>query len=179
MDDRSAPRVGVLGYGSILSPDDIDDLAPGGTEAAIPVRVSGFARRFNQEASWRDTDGRERAVLNVEPEAEAWFNAVLLPDLDRESYATFRERERGYRLVEVEADELEPYDPEDGDRTDAIDIVLVAVGERTATDIDPIPEYVDICLEGAAHWGAEFEAEFLGTTETAAGVPLSEYLDDR
>lgn len=123
------------------------------------MKVSGFRRLFNQEASWRETDGAERRVLNVELDADAWFNAILLPDVDRETYAEFRERERGYRLVE------------------ALDLVLVATGEKTATGIEPIPDYLELCLEGAAHWGEEFYDDFLATTEATPGVPLVDYLE--
>lgn len=168
------PRIGVLGYGSILNPEELSFL-DGGRDRATPVRVEGFRRVFNQEASWRDAADEKRAVLNVTRDGDARCNAVLLSDLARDEYADYRERERGYRLVEVETDAISAYGAADAD-VDGLDLVLIAVGEKADAGIEPIPSYLDVCLSGAREWGTEFEREFVETTETADGTPLAEYL---
>lgn len=179
---RARPRLGVLGYGSILDPGNLDDVVEDGERTAIPVKVFGFKRTFNQEASWREVNGRERGVLNVERADGGWFNAILLPDLDREEFRMYRERERGYTLIEVESDAVEPYDDTDERRIDELDLLLVPTGKKRRDDIDPIPEYVRICARGAAHWRsqrAEFYRDFLDTTETAGGERIERYLGER
>jgi len=164
------PTIGVLGYGSLLHPEALADLFADWETRTTPVTLDGFRRRFDQVASWRDTDAQHRAVLNVTRDADAWCNAVYVTDLTRGEYQTYRDRERGYRLIEVRAEHIAPYDgtcPDD-------DLVLLPVGERTASDIVPVPDYRDRCLAGAAHWGEQFAADFRATTETAAGIPLTD-----
>lgn len=164
------PRIGVLGYGSLLHPEALADLFADWEARTTPVTFDGFRRRFDQVATWRDTDAHHRAVLNVTRDPDAWCNAVYVTDLTREEYRTYRERERGYRLIEVRPEHITPYEgslPDD-------DLVLLPIGERTASDIAPIPDYRERCLAGASHWGEEFAADFRATTETAAGTPVSD-----
>ena len=182
------PRVGIIVYGSVLNPADLRDLFHTLSGRTRPVTVSGFERVFNQEASWRETGGQHRAVLNVKQNPDRWFNGVLITDVTRDEFSQYRERERGYRLVEVEQDEVEPYDPESIaaetiDTTDAEEIrsqelLLTTVGEKQNEDILPIHDYVEICLNGADSWGERFREDFLSTTRVTTGVTLSEYVDE-
>lgn len=179
MSDEGRVRVGVLGYGSILAPEELDDVLTRRGDRVVPVRVAGFRRVFNQEASWREVDGRERGVLNVVSADDSWFNAVLLVDLDRAEFARYRRRERGYRLVEVDRETIEPYADDAGPSLDALDLVLVATGNKPRDDIDPIEGYLELCLEGADAWGPEFARDFRATTEMVSGETLARYLQAR
>lgn len=174
---KRRPRVAVVGYGSILDRGDLGELFVDGVRRSVPIRVDGFERVFNQEASWRDVDGDERAVLNVERSDDGWFNGVLVTDLSREEFAAFRRRERGYRLIEVEPDEIDPYDADDRARIDENDLILTTTGERVRDDIAPIRSYARLCADGAADWGDEFLADFLATTEVDDGRSLARYLE--
>jgi len=182
--DRDRPSVGVIGYGSLLSPDELVPFLQTDASRVKPVRVEGFRRVFNQESVWRvrasEGDDDERAVLNAVRDDGSSMNAVLVPDLSGEEYEALRVRESGYRMVEVESDCIEPYaDGDDELPAEAEDdIVLVPTGrdERVDDGLLPIPEYVDICLEGARHWGDEYHDDFLRTTEVRGGRTLGDYL---
>lgn len=171
------PVVGIVCYGSLLSPDELVPFLDGDGSLAVPVRVNGFRRVFNQRSVWRSstTDGDSSAVLNAVLDQDACMNAVLVPELNAREYDAVRRRERGYRMVEVEGSEIEPYNDTQLPDTD---LVLVPTGneERLDSSLEPIPEYIDICLDGAGHWGEKFYNEFLETTELGNGESLREYL---
>lgn len=95
------------------------------------------------------------------------MSGVLLPDVSRSAFDTFRERERWYRLIEVSPDDIEPYDETDRSRIERHEIIVTTTGLETEMDIDPIPTYVNACIEGAAEWGAQFREDFLVSTEAA------------
>lgn len=177
-DERGSrgPRVGVIGYGSILAPDEFEDVLETPDAEVLPVKVTGFSRLFNQEASWRETEGLERGVLNVVRDEGSWFNAVLLANLSRDEFRRYRRRERGYRLVEVERHAITPYQTDDEHHLDRLDLILVATGKKTRDDIIPIRTYIDICLRGADHWGEEFASDFMETSKLASEEPLRSYL---
>lgn len=175
MKDR--PRIAIIGYGSILNPEDITDEFTHLDGRVCPVRIDGFKRIFNQEASWRETSESQRAVLNVIQSGEDWFNGILIGDLSRGEFIDLKRRERGYRFVEVEADQIETYDQNDIDLdgvsvnwsvVEEQDIIMTTTGNKTDSEASPIPEYLEICKEGAQHWGDVFYHDFLETTETNA-----------
>lgn len=180
-DDRSErgdrPRVAVVGYGSLLQPAELATLSERAPARAIPVKVDGLKRVFDQRTSRRTDDEVECAVANVVRAAGSWTNGVLLPDVGRREFETFRERERWYRLIEIPPDDVEPYDGSERPRVERQDLVLTTTGLETETGIEPIPTYVDGCLDGAAEWGEEFREDFLATTETDASDRLTEYVD--
>lgn len=178
-------RVGIVAYGSLLAPDALDDLFDGLSDRITPVTVSGFQRRFDQAASWRETDGRQCAVLNVAPDGDHWFNGLFVGDITPDELRRYRQRERGYRIVEVTAEELEPYSHaaatgpvatlDDAALTDH-DLVLTTVGTKTDSEILPVDSYVDRCLSGAARWGEQFQRAFRSTTMVNTGETLADYL---
>lgn len=186
MTDR--PRVAVITYGSLLHPEDLTDLFGRIRNRTQPVKVDGFRRAFNQEASWRETEGDDVAVMNVGRSEGSWFNGLMVADLDRSEFAEFRERERGYWLVEVEPESLDEYSPTMLDTShlgdsppdlDDQDLVLVPTGKKVRMDVSPIDDYVNICLTGAREWGSDFYEDFLTTTELASGRSLESYMDER
>lgn len=181
------PRLAVLVYGSLLDPAVLGDLFETLEGRVWPVTVQGFERICNQAASWRATDADQRAVLNVVRAETAWCNGLVVTDLKRAEFEAFKERERGYRLVEVDPDHVDPYPPGDVD-TDRIgtavpplgeqDLVLVTTGTRVDHDIAPIQSYLEDCFDGASQWGESFLADFEATTETNTGADLTTYRSD-
>lgn len=177
------PSVGIVGYGSLLSPDELVPFLKTDASRVVPVRVEGFRRVFNQESVWRAkvTEGGEdeRAVLNAVRDEGRSMNAVLVPDLSSDEYEALRVRESGYRMVEAEKEDIAPYRTDEDDLPED-DVVLIPTGrdERVNDDLLPIPEYVEICAEGARYWGESFREEFLRTTEVRGTGTLAEYLGE-
>lgn len=173
----TSPRTGLLVYGSLVDPGELRDLCEDCVDRAIPVRVDGLRRVFDQETSWRSDHEHERAVCNVVRDPESWINGLVLPDVSRETFSEFREREKWYRLVGVPRSAVEPYRDSDEGALAANDVVLTTTGTETDDDIEPIPDYVDQCLEGAAAWSTTFHEEFLRTTETNSGRSLADHVE--
>ena len=178
MEER--PRLAVLVYGSLLAPGELDNLFDGVTERVWPVRLQGYERICNQTASWRPTHANQQAVLNVVRNSASWCNALIVTDLHQSELETFKDRERGYRLVEVDADAIDPYAPGAVDAPiDTArpplaeqDLTFVTTGTNVAHDIAPIPSYCRECLDGARQWGETFLAEFKTTTASNPGTDL-------
>lgn len=188
-DRENRPAVGLVGYGSLLSPDELNGFLGDGEdpeERLVPVRVEGFRRVFNQRSVWRAEASEDNgdAVLNAvraEDRGPSSMNAVAVPDLSSVEYESLRKREWGYRMVEVRTESLEPYRAED--ELPETEIWLLPTGreERVEEGLSPIPEYVEICLEGARYWGEDFRDEFIETTELSeeeGGYALREWLDE-
>lgn len=51
--NAEGPTVGVVCYGSLLSPDELVPFLDGDGSRAVTVRVDGFRRAFNQRSVWR------------------------------------------------------------------------------------------------------------------------------
>ena len=179
--DGDRPSVGVIGYGSLLSPDELVPFLETDASRVTPVRVEGFRRVFNQESVWRakatEGDENEIAVLNAVRDKTSSMNGVLVPDLSTGEYDALRARESGYRMVEVEHEAIEPYGSDSEGDLPEDDVILVPTGKRVNDELLPIPEYIDICLEGARYWGDGFRDEFLRTTDVRQDETLAEYLD--
>lgn len=177
------PRLAVIVYGSLLAPTELDELFGDLGGRVWPIRLQGFERICNQAASWRPTDADQRAVLNVVRNTESWCNALVITGLRRVEFETFRARERGYRLTEVDPDQIDPYAPDDFDAPidatmpplDEQDLTLVTTGTKVDHDIAPIPSYCRQCLDGASQWGETFLAEFKTTTvsNSRADLPMA------
>lgn len=161
-------QTGILGYGSLLNPREVEAMF--GVEEALlkPVRVDGYRRSFTQKSLVREGDSGERAILTVQPSPEEWFNAVVVPLAD-EDMDYYRQREAGYTVTEVDPQDVETYRDKELGVTRNIDVdrfdrFVTAVGDRPLEDPRPIPYYVSICVEGARHWGDTFLTDFVVTT---------------
>ena len=177
MDRDARPRIALVGYGSLIAPSELSTISDDAPDRAIPVQIEGLKRIFDQRTSWRSDDDVACGVANAVRDSDAWMNGVLVPAVDRNEFTTFRERERWYRLIEVPFDDIVPYDEDDRDRLERTDLVLTTTGLETDSDIEPIPGYVADCLESAAEWGEEFRDDFVESTATNAGEPITEYLE--
>lgn len=156
---------GVLVYGSLLDAEDLTaTLSAESVADAVPVRVDGYRRSFNKPSKGREGANGEKAILNAQPEADAWLNAVLVPDVPDDEFERYRAREYRYDLVDVPTADLHPYDEADWPAVERAAERLLAVSEGTLTDPRPIPYYATMCVEGAREWGEDFLADFLVTT---------------
>lgn len=174
---------GVIGYGSLINPDEIQATVETPLTQVVPIRIDGYKRIFNNEATWREMEGNKRAVLNVEQESSEWCNGVLIPFQNQKDYEKYRQREEGYRLLEINRSQLIPYRKSDSDAVSAISHIEIPIGFRTSDKIYPIPSYVDLCMRGAGYWDENYEMpfieDFVQTTELADGTPFVNYINDR
>lgn len=155
---------GVLVYGSLLYRDSLAATFSEATVAdAVPVRVEGYRRSFNKVSAHREGEDGQQAILNTEP-ADAWCNAVLVPDTPDDEFAEYREREYRYDLVDVPAADVTAYDEADRPVVTGQGERLIATSEGGLDDPEPVPYYADMCVEGARSWGEQFLADFLVTT---------------
>ncbi len=152
---------GLLAYGSLIHPDEYRALP--GLIAAIPVRVQGYRRIFNQTPSWRKGEGKRIAVLNVIPSPVDSINAICLV-LASETLSTLARRERGYVLEEVPDARLS-FDRaiDAGSFPERFLIYRGRVGLQDHTLLAN-PEYLNLCMEGAKSWGENFYRLFLKST---------------
>lgn len=157
---------GVLVYGSLLDPSELEATLSAETVAeAIPVEVHGYRRSFNKVSAHREGENGEKAILNTEPDPDAWCNAVLVPDVPDDEYERYRQREYRYEMVDVPATDVAAYDGYEQERVAALDERLIATSEGSLDDPSPIPYYVAMCVDGAREWGEDFLADFVVTTE--------------
>lgn len=174
---------GVIGYGSLINPEEIKRTLETPMEDIVPVKCSGYRRVFNNEATWREMKGDKRAVLNVTPDKDSWLNGVLIPFENEIDWERYRSREEGYDLYEIDATTLVPYQESDEAKINSIPKIKIPVGNRISEDIQPIPAYLTECLEGAQYWSERYDIsffeDFVETTELAGGTTLSAYLDDK
>lgn len=159
---------GVIGYGSLLNPDEVDRMFGCAVEELVPVCVDGYRRSFAQKSLVREGGDGERAILRVDPSSDDWFNAVVIP-LEGIEYENYLGREAGYTVESVDPEKITTY--QDGvlnvDRdfkSELYDSFVTAVGDRPLENPDPIPTYLTVCVEGALYWGDRFLRDFFVTT---------------
>lgn len=164
--------IGILAYGSLIHADE--HLSQDGLVSAIPVKVSGFKRLFEQRPSWREGEGDRVAVLNVQESSEDTINAICLCFKSEEREA-LRVRERGYIERRVSVEQLECYDDTVLPELDELYIYL-GREEKRAHSILPNDTYLELCIKGANGWGNAFCLDFVSTTSLADGSALHEYI---
>jgi hypothetical protein len=97
----------------------------------------------------------------------------MVTGLTAEEYGIYARRETTYRFELVDHSDIAFYNE---DAIDLPDEIIVPCDAPRHDDIQPIPTYVNTCLQGAQGWGSEFYADFLETTYVNSGEPLAEYL---
>ncbi len=165
--------IGIIAYGSLINPQETQARSAG-LQDVIPVRVEAYARIFQQRPSWRTTTGADAAVLNARRSASAWLNAVCCC-YDAFSFAELDRRERGYDRKILAPERLSRYDGRRLPRLEQIYIYLGKAGHQD-NNLRPHPEYLELCLSGARHWGKPFYDDFLTTTRLGNGILLRDYL---
>lgn len=193
MEDRSAKP--FLGYGSLLSRASAEQ-SFGPLAEFRCVRVSGYARVFNKvcvhsiRSGVADPRGSEIAcacAMRV-PGAELTAALIWIPASRAEG---FFEREREFRVVEVEYSDLETAKVgraslctmwNDHDLRDSfaneeeyeLEIGQHYAGKLWREDILPVRAYLRCCLEGARTLG--IHERFLHETLLADGSRLDDFL---
>lgn len=177
-DDRSEGgdrlRVAVVGYGSLLQPAELATLSDRAPARAIPVKVDGLKRVFDQR-----TNRRRGRVRRRQRRSGGRFLDERRSAPGRRP-ARIRDVSGARTLVPVDRDPAgrrRTLHGSERPRVERQDLVLTTTGLETEAGIEPIPTYVDGCLDGAAEWGEEFREDFLATTKTDAGDRLTEYVD--
>ena len=147
-------------YGSLLHVNELkkQNIDPSRVDL---VKVKGFKRVFNQLPSWRKVDGNKKAVMNIEADENAWFNALVIKDLDEEYIQDLDERERGYDRLALEDGSVTLYS--DGVVLKNC-IVYKGKADKQSNEMLPNPDYFEICRSGAECHGKIFYADYLKTT---------------
>ena len=147
-------------YGSLLHIDELKKQNINTTRVEF-VKVKGFKRVFNQEPSWRKVTGIEKAVLNIESDEDAWFNAIVIKNLDEEYIKDLDHRERGYDRTTLKDGTVTLYN----DGSILKDCIVYKGKKGKQNDkILPNPEYFKICKDGAKSHFDEFFQDYLATT---------------
>lgn len=153
----------LIVYGSLLHPEEVrqQDYP---IKNPVPVWVSEYQRVFNQEPSWRPSEDRKRAVLNVEYTKNKRFSALLF-DLDKGAdLSDLDERERGYNRIEVPESYIQFFSDESVVKSKSPTFFYKGRPQKRNPQILPSPEYLETCLSGAMQWGDGFYHSFLDTT---------------
>jgi hypothetical protein len=149
----------LIVYGSLLNPKELAKQNIKITNVEF-VKVQGFRRIFNQEPSWRKVDSINRAVMNVQINKDAWFNALAIKNLTKEHIEDLDNREKGYDRVDIK----------NGDVTTYSGIVLenciVYSGKKGKqnSEIFPNKDYFKICLDGAKSYFKDFYQDYISST---------------
>lgn len=176
--NQGALPVGIVTYGSLLEPSEIRQVFSREDVRVVPIRVEGFVRLFNKEVAGhlRNPEGEARGVLNLRPESTGWFNGLLVAPVHDPALRKYAHREREYGLTAIESSDLSVYpsgDPAVLDELEAVYTCLLEEDERLDPDLPPIESYLELCLEGARHWGDAFYRDFVRST-LVRGRPLHE-----
>jgi len=147
-------------YGSLLHVDELkkQNIDPDRVDL---VKVKGFKRVFNQLPSWRKVDGIKKAVMNIETDDSAWFNALVIKDLEEKYFEDLDHRERGYDRLALEDGSVTLYS--DGTVLKNC-IVYKGKEDKQSSEILPNPDYFEICRSGAECHGETFYSDYLKTT---------------
>ncbi|MDY6779117.1 MAG: gamma-glutamylcyclotransferase family protein [Halobacteria archaeon] len=155
-------NVAALFYGSLMNPEQAtftDSLL----ERAEPVVVDGYRRVCNKRASWRDPETGRDGVFNIVESEGSYLNAVAMTRLTHDELGSIAVREGSYEMRCVDEDRVSSFDGESA-RIEGVDCFVVAMDPSADEEVEPIPQYVDVCLEGARNWGEDFYDVFVETT---------------
>lgn len=164
---------GVIAYGSLLNEDSARRTLPM-VSSFRPVWGIGGTRIFNYcmgddyfpSPFHSQKAGLRRTVLTVKTDFNPYsvFNGVLLW-IASEDFPAFRRRERNYHLVEIP---ILPWEKKvyEGDTALVLDSQNpMGYGAEVGNPkLLPIPEYLEICLQGAFAQSTAFGKAFLNTT---------------
>lgn len=162
----------LFGYGSLIHPNETNRHAFE-VKKRICVKILGYKRVFNQAVTFRKTDGKKAAVLNVEKSENSWINGVLLGGFSKKYHGEIDERESGYNRVKIPKNSIIRYDNRPI-KSDAY-IYIGKVGGQNS-EILPIDDYLALCMEGSKSFGKDFYNDFLVTTFVNGGIRLDEYV---
>lgn len=170
--------IGLIAYGSLLEPTELDGVFDRSSIAVRPVRVAGYVRLFNKPVAAHLRDPEEadgRGVLNLRQRENGWFNGLLVYPVGETALERYARREREYDLERVPPCALTSYGGRLGPpgKLESIYTCRLAEDPRLDDGLSPVADYLKLCREGARHWGEAFYEDFRRTT-LVNGVPLSE-----
>jgi hypothetical protein len=145
----------VFGYGSLINKNElIKEFSK--KKKVIPAIVSGLKRAFNVSSK-----GGAYKVLGVKDSKQAWCNGVLIKVNEAELLALIK-RESHYVAKIIKKDRFSfPYGKKiEWKREDRIVCFypepLFKLNKMQSKRIPVRPNYLNICLEGAAELGEDF-----------------------
>jgi len=165
--------VGIVAYGSLINPQEIETQREQPSHI-IPIKLETFKRSFNQRAAWRESSSEHAAVLNAQTSEKNWLNGVCYCFRDFD-FSALDNRERGYSRTAVLPDKINSYQGHNLPELAEVHIYLGKKEYKNSTTL-PNPDYLNICLMGAKHWGEDFYRDFLNTTHINNGILLREYI---
>lgn len=115
-------------------------------------------------AKWGDG---ERGTLTAFPTEGSWINAILVQGISEDQFEEYRQREQGYTIMTVQKEVITPYD----EKVQIEQSAKIAVGKLWLDSVEPIPEYKQLCFDGAKTWGDEFHSDFVETTFDSVKQP--------
>jgi hypothetical protein len=167
----NAPTQFIFGYGSLINSASRNATASKQT-TAIPARISA---EFGYVRSWNDRTPAGFTALGLrksrQGEPASTINGVLYP-VEGDDMARFDAREQGYVRVEVPAGYIEPVSwqrlPERGRIWIYVPVRPGGLpGEGLPgpdADYPLLESYIDVVVEGAMEYGAEYAQELIETT---------------
>lgn len=155
-------KISLLVYGSLINKDELKkekiDL-----KNCIPVLVKDLIREFNQEPSFRKIDSINRAVLSVHKKEGSYINAILINNVSKEHIKNLDSRESGYIKYKVDLEKIEFKYTSEFVKVDEV-YVYIGKDEKRNDNILPNLNYLQLCLNGAKHWGDKFYKDFVRFT---------------
>ncbi|MFB6346412.1 MAG: hypothetical protein ABEK50_11685 [bacterium] len=173
--------IGIVTYGSLLHPEEVQNLFGLGERDQIKVTVSGYRRCFNKRIAdhiYRETGPDKTAVLNVERASSEWFNGLLLGPIQASAFKQYAFREKDYELEALQPDAIEVYPDEEESALaefNSLYTCLLDNEDARCNSIEPVPSYLDLCLEGALSHGEDFLDDFKRSTYVKESL-LVDYL---
>ena len=149
--------LGIIAYGSLINLQEIKSQREHPAHA-VPIKLDTFKRSFNQQPAWRNDVGTHSAVLNVQTSEQNWLNAVCFCYAEFD-FTDLDNREKGYSRIGVDADKISNYQRYNLPELEEI-YIYRGKKEYQSSVLMPNPDYLNICLAGAKHWGEEFYYDF-------------------
>ncbi len=156
----------VFGYGSLLNHKSLQATAPRAGNVQ-PAYIQGFKRSFDliDEKGFTDTNldlaGLPYCAVNITQNDanDSVVNGIVL-EVAEHDYEALIAREHDYRVLQTMAYDFTSGKP--------IGLCLVFVSDKRDGVYDFTSEaqarYLQTCLDGARHFGADFYQQFIDTT---------------
>lgn len=162
----------VFGYGSLINMSENKELNLKKKRRVCPVMINGLKRAFNVASS---SSGKYK-VLGVKntKDADKKCNGILI-QIDREKeLAALLKREANYIPKEVDLARIRfPYNKtltfQPGDKVVCFyPQAKFTLTQQASKQVNLRPNYLTICLTGAAKFGKDFLTDFIATTPELA-----------
>lgn len=152
-------------YGSFIHPENIRKVFSR-TGKIIPVQLEGYERKCNHQAVNIQGKNGETAVFNIYEKDNSFINGVLIQGLSEvDEWIDYRKREIGYDIVKVPNSQLTLYSKDIEKHLEVEnELTYTAKGERILENPQPIPWYIEMCVNGAEKWGQVFKKDFISTS---------------